>query len=789
MVLKGRFLKLLTGGMLAAIMVPVSALEMTVNTSRDSYDWKPGDGLCSDSNGRCSLRAAVMEANAYTSDPVDYIYLNAGTYELNRSGRERTVSHDRVGDLDIFGGGAIEIIGQAPREMVIIEGQVGLESRLFDVKGDGHLTLKSLTLTRGHGYSNWSTNPDPMGSYGSGFADTVHGGGVRNQGQLIIDDVIVTRNMAQGDGGGIHSARGNVTISNSVISHNEGRSFGAGIYIEEGSLRLTNTLVDNNWMLDFPGTLLGGGLAIFNATVVIEGSTFVGNRAFRDGGAIYIGLGDVTISNSTFYQNIADRHGGAIHVNGGANSGGMNWYKPVKLSNLTIVDNRNIPKVTGDVNNEDTGNSGGGLYVYYSAAVEVENTLFGGNGLTSFDCSAWGGGKIISKGNNLDTDGSCGFGESTDLSQSVAGLGTYGDHGGPTPTFSLLPDSPAVNVGSDEVCQANGLVDQRGYIRPSTDCDIGAFELGAVSGIPPVAPPVEPENNQRPVAVEIPIRVVPGQPYYGVLNASDADGDSLDYEILMNVGFTGSNGTGLGKMDDEYSGKVAGSYTYTADPASSETLDMFTYRACDPYGVCSKPARVLVMIQQGVQVKSEIFMEIQPAGQGSSLPSSNVVVLSEADLDATTGGIDYRYPIGGLAFTVTDVPVDSDGTGRATVVVQLTNSRADIDSNAVIRKMDRAGGWHTLKESVPEGADPVSTAVIDSLAGTITLTLVDNDIFDHDERVGVIDDPFAYAVPIHTADDVSMEDSEDTESGLGSLSWALLLLPALVLIRRRVTLH
>src|SRR2546425_11690804 len=36
----------------------------TVDTTADSVDAAPGDGLCADAGGLCSLRAAVMEASA-----------------------------------------------------------------------------------------------------------------------------------------------------------------------------------------------------------------------------------------------------------------------------------------------------------------------------------------------------------------------------------------------------------------------------------------------------------------------------------------------------------------------------------------------------------------------------------------------------------------------------------------------------------------------------------------------------------------------------------------------------
>jgi CSLREA domain-containing protein len=40
------------------------AATFTVNTTTDTVDANPGDGTAIDADGHCSLRAAVMEANA-----------------------------------------------------------------------------------------------------------------------------------------------------------------------------------------------------------------------------------------------------------------------------------------------------------------------------------------------------------------------------------------------------------------------------------------------------------------------------------------------------------------------------------------------------------------------------------------------------------------------------------------------------------------------------------------------------------------------------------------------------
>src|SRR5262245_49487475 len=53
---------------------------LTVDSTVDSVDASPGNGICADSLGRCTLRAAVMEANALGGP--DTIVLPAGTYTL-----------------------------------------------------------------------------------------------------------------------------------------------------------------------------------------------------------------------------------------------------------------------------------------------------------------------------------------------------------------------------------------------------------------------------------------------------------------------------------------------------------------------------------------------------------------------------------------------------------------------------------------------------------------------------------------------------------------------------------
>lgn len=72
--------------MLAPLVLPAplahAGPSMNVNTTADTHDVNPGDGLCADASGNCSLRAAIEESNAeYGYETVN---LPAGTFVINQ---------------------------------------------------------------------------------------------------------------------------------------------------------------------------------------------------------------------------------------------------------------------------------------------------------------------------------------------------------------------------------------------------------------------------------------------------------------------------------------------------------------------------------------------------------------------------------------------------------------------------------------------------------------------------------------------------------------------------------
>ena len=126
-------LAVVTVGLLAS-SDSASAANFTVNTTIDGADGNPGDGHCeaglTGSEGQCSLRAAIMEANAHSGH--DTIHVPPGLYELEIP----TLNEDLpdTGDFDITASVTIEGFDRAT---TIIDGGFPPEGSPIEQLGHG----------------------------------------------------------------------------------------------------------------------------------------------------------------------------------------------------------------------------------------------------------------------------------------------------------------------------------------------------------------------------------------------------------------------------------------------------------------------------------------------------------------------------------------------------------------------------------------------------------------------------------------------------------------------------
>ena len=242
-----------------------------------------------------------------------------------------------------------------------------------------------------------------------------------------------------------HITAGTVTISGLTIT-NGSTNTGGGIR-NEGTLTLVDSTVS-----DSAGGNAGGGIYNFSATLTITRSTISGNTALNGGGVINV-FGTVTATNSTFSGNTASVAGGGIHNDG-----------TFTVKNSTISNNA--------ANFNDPAFAGGGIENGIGRVLTIQNSIVADN-TAGGDCATSRLGTSL--GHNLDTDGTCGFANTGDLSGATALLGPLQNNGGQTFTHALLSGSPAIDAGNDSAAPAT---DQRGTTRPQgSQSDIGAFEF------------------------------------------------------------------------------------------------------------------------------------------------------------------------------------------------------------------------------------------------------------------------------------------------------------------------
>ena len=228
---------------------------------------------------------------------------------------------------------------------------------------------------------------------------------------------------------------------------------GGGLFIsEEGKASIRNSTFSNN-----QATGGGGGIRNVRGDLELRNSTISGNSGGEIGGGIFNTVGSkASVINSTVNENIAGSGGG--FYNGGE----------IDIANSTVVNNSALGNVGGGIYNYDGTTSLFSSIVANNTAVNSNPDLLnlGGTLSASFSLIESDADQINgSQSNNITGQ---------DPLLDPAGLQ---DNGGLTQTIAILPDSLAIDAGSNP----EGLeFDQRGAGFPrevNGQADIGAFEL------------------------------------------------------------------------------------------------------------------------------------------------------------------------------------------------------------------------------------------------------------------------------------------------------------------------
>jgi len=327
----------------------------TVNTTADAHDAHPGDGVCADAAGQCTLRAALEEAAASPPGSTVSITAPAGTYDLTLGSLTLGAASAPL-TITVAGAGAASTVVAATgrfRVMAVTSRATGL--------------LRNLEITGGRAGPN---------SYG---------GGIYSQGVLTLSHDSLVGNTA-GAGGGVGNAGGTLTVTGSAIKNNNGGQFGGGG-------------IQNGGPKNVPGT------------VVVRSSTITGNATLNEGGGIFSGQNGhpaaagqagaaprrLCAPARCAAPRLAAATGLALHVvdstvsgNRGSNGGGgIAAQGAATLAGSQVDDNSagaaigggvfNVGTVTDSTISGNTASAGGGVEDYPGLFMTITGSTLDGN--------------------------------------------------------------------------------------------------------------------------------------------------------------------------------------------------------------------------------------------------------------------------------------------------------------------------------------------------------------------------------------------------------------------------
>ena len=400
-----------------------SAATFTVNVTTDSVDKKPGDGICRDSASKCSLRAAIMEANVYESGTLHTIYLTGGsTYELSLTTGTTDATY---GDLDITGKLTIDVINNPAikgKKQAIINGND--IDRIFHIKSPASVAIKNIKLT-------------------GGTVKEGYGGAVYNESGVVkFENCLITGNSAYA-GGGIYNKK-TLTLTKTTVDLNSALTGSGGGIFNEAALTINNsTITNNSAQSGYGGGLINNGV---NTNAKIINSLFSSDHA-KLGAGIFSNNGKLELYNTIIFNNTAEVNGGGIYNIGSTD---------IILKNVTVVGN--------DVNPQANDIADGVYNDSTSSYINIYNTIIANNGEVS--CS----GKFEASHSIIDDNCTVPGGVN-----NVSGMDPF------MATYNLQPKSPAIDAGDSTLCTGILAYDQTGKLRDDF-CDIGAVEFVGTCG-------------------------------------------------------------------------------------------------------------------------------------------------------------------------------------------------------------------------------------------------------------------------------------------------------------------
>ncbi|MGE3181043.1 MAG: right-handed parallel beta-helix repeat-containing protein [Phycisphaerae bacterium] len=465
-------------------VVPEPPETFVVNTTADTVDADPGDGFCADSDGNCSLRAAIQEANAAGGTELIGLQDNE-TYVLTREGAGEDAGV--TGDLDITS--TITLLG---RNSIINADNL---DRVFDVRADGELTISDINLRNGRvtdGNGGAVRNANFLSMLNSTISSCVaigdgasggalfNDGGTMNVSGTTINESTATRaggaieasggttnitactltdndaGPTPGNGGAVHlTGEGNVTIRSCTILNNTATSEGGGIWNSAGTMLVQNCEISDN-TASGPAADDGGGAAFNNGGMLtLEGCTIQGNSATGEagsGGGVFNNAGTLIVRNSTLSENSAQRAGGGVEALTGTTTldrvivtNNTTGNSPGNGGGLHLTGDGDVTVLFSQIRSNTANAEGGGLWNSSAGTMTITSTEISDNTASGNDADQGGGGLFNDGG--MMTVAFCNINENMASGTSGSGGGILNNDGTLVVRLTELDGNSASRAG------------------------------------------------------------------------------------------------------------------------------------------------------------------------------------------------------------------------------------------------------------------------------------------------------------------------------------------------------
>lgn len=273
-----------------------------VTDAGDGDDVAAGNGVCADSAGKCTLRAAITEANALkllqskaASITVSLLKLT-GMINLTRA----------LPDLS----GNVTIAGPGPKQLEVRRTGTA-DYRIFTLAPGANVTISGLKLTNGR---------------------SDDGAGIQNErATLTLERCELSGNLSPGIAGGIYSEGGQLNITKSTIANNTAAA-GGGIVSINGGLAMANSTISGNFGDTF------GGIAAVMSTITLHTCTISGNKTKLGASALYH-QGENKETAFVDFCTIADNTGGDAAIMLAADGTDSTKVATLGLSSTLVANN------------------------------------------------------------------------------------------------------------------------------------------------------------------------------------------------------------------------------------------------------------------------------------------------------------------------------------------------------------------------------------------------------------------------------------------------------------------